>query len=313
LSSPSHTGSPTVSAVTVNWNGFKDTVDCVESLLRQTHSPAEIIVVDNASDCDDADRLAERFGNQVTILRNGTNIGCGPGYNTGIQHVLQKGDSEFILVLNNDVVAHPRMIESLVEAARERSRVGVVGPKIYYRDVDGRSDVLWATGGQTHLWSPQIHSLRGCGEVDEGQYDTSQRLDWVIGAVMLLRTSALRKTGLFNPRYFAGLEDAELCHEMGSHGYEVVYAPAARAWHGVNTTSRKLWIFYVNPPAHYYHIAKCFPWHAALYQFALMPLTFARWTVLFLVRIRNPRALLRSAADSRRFIAMWLHQRTTRR
>ena len=161
------------------------------------------------------------------------------------------------------------------------------------------------------MWSPQIHSLVGCGEIDEGQHDVPGAREWVIGAVMLLRATALERSGLFNPRYFAGLEDAEICHQLRRMGYETQYAPAARAWHGVNTSSRKLWIFYVNPPAHYYHIANCFPWYAAAYQFMLMPVTFMRWAVLFALRIRNPRALWRSAADSRRFLAAWLQRPET--
>jgi len=237
-----------VSAVTVNWNGLDDTIECVQSLLAQTHHLAEIIVVDNASDGDDAERLVERFGQAVTLVRNSTNLGCAGGYNSGV-HVTTQPAPDYILAMNNDVVAHPGMVAELVKVAQSDHTIGIVGPKIFYHQLNGRSDIIWSAGGTINRWGLKIHKQRGDGEEDRPEFDVPRDVDWTSGAAILLTPDAFKDGGEFNPWYFIGHEDIELCLKAGAAGHRIVYAPKARAWHKVGASSRKVGITYADPAA----------------------------------------------------------------
>ena len=166
MSMTSGAGKATVIAVTVNWNGLNDTIECVNSLLSQTHALAEVVVVDNASDGDDADRLIAQFGPAVTIVRNSSNLGCAGGYNSGIHSLAVHPAPDYILAVNNDVVAAPDMVAELVNVAQSDRAIGIVGPKIFYHDLNGRRDVIWSAGGAIHRWGLKFHTQRGDGEED---------------------------------------------------------------------------------------------------------------------------------------------------
>ncbi|MFW6103412.1 MAG: glycosyltransferase family 2 protein, partial [Chloroflexota bacterium] len=172
---------PLVAAVTVNWNGLPDTIECVASLRHQSYDNLEVIVVDNASTGDDVARLAERFGDSVTVVCNETNLGCAGGYNSGIQYARTHSRPDYILAINNDVVADVDMVAALVHAAESDPTTGLIGPKIYYYDWNGRTDIIWSSGGHIHRWGLKIHSQRGDGEPDEGQFDTMEEVDWISG------------------------------------------------------------------------------------------------------------------------------------
>ena len=293
----------TVCAVTANWNGLDDTVECVRSLLAQTHPLAAIIVVDNASQGEDADRLVERFGAAITVVRNPTNLGCAGGYNTGIDYVLSHFAPDYILAINNDVVAHHRMVAEMVGAAGCDPRTGIVGARIYYYDWHGRKDVVWSAGGTIHRWGLKIHRQRGDGAVDGPEFDEPRDLGWASGAAVLVTPAALRDGGYFNTWYFIGHEDVELCLKASAAGHRIVYAPQAKAWHKVGASARKVGVSYADPAAYYYLIRHTFPTHVYLYHLALFPLLIARWGILFLARSRDRAQLRRFITDMKRFVS----------
>jgi GT2 family glycosyltransferase len=292
-----------VCAVTANWNGLEDTIECVRSLLAQTPPLAGIIVVDNASHGGDADRLVERFGTAITVLRNPTNLGCAGGYNTGIRHALSRFSPDYVLAINNDVVADPRMVAEMVGAAGRDPRIGIVGARIYYYDWHGRKDVVWSAGGTIHRWGLKIHRQRGNGAVDDPEFDEPRDLGWASGAAMLLTPAALRDGGYFNTWYFIGHEDVELCLKASAAGHGIVYAPRAKAWHKVGASAKKVGVSYADPAAYYYLIRHTFPMHVYLYHVALFPLLVARWGILFLVKSRDRAQLRRFITDMKRFVS----------
>jgi GT2 family glycosyltransferase len=292
-----------VCAVTANWNGLDDTIECVKSLLAQTHALAGIIVVDNASKGGDADRLVERFGSAITVVRNSTNLGCAGGYNTGINYAMSHLSPDFILAINNDVVADAAMVAEMVHATAQDPRIGLVGGRIYYYDWQGRKDVIWSAGGTIHRWGLKIHTQRGDGAADGPAFDAPRELDWASGAALLLTPAALRDGGFFNTWYFIGHEDVELCLKASAAGHRIVYAPHAKAWHKVGASAKKVGVSYADPAAYYYLIRHTFPTHVYLYHLALFPLLIARWGVLFLARSRDRAQLRRFVSDMKRFVS----------
>ncbi len=294
---------PSVCAVTVNWNGLSDTIECVDSLLAQTYPLAQIIVVDNASDGDDADRLTARFGKSITVVRNSSNLGCAGGYNSGIHYAMAGASTDYILALNNDVVAAPDMVSELVRCALTDPAIGIVGPKVFYYDWNGRRNVIWSAGGTIHRWGLKLHHQLGDGVESAVAFNQTRDVDWISGAAILITPAALKDAGYFNTWYFVGHEDIELCLKAGAAGHRIVYEPRAQAWHKVGASAKKVGITYADPAAYFYLIRQTFPSHVYVYHLALFPLLLVRWGLLYVATSRDRSQLRRFLVDFKRLLS----------
>jgi len=78
--------------------------ECFESLKKVTYPNHEVIVVDNASDGNDAQVLKEEFGDYIRLIQNDKDYGCGEGFNTGIRYALENSQPDYVLIMNNDIV-----------------------------------------------------------------------------------------------------------------------------------------------------------------------------------------------------------------
>src|SRR5919198_1275646 len=112
---------PLVSAVVVNWNGADCLPACLDSLLAQTWPELEILVVDNGSSDGSTALLRARYGAHVTLLESAVNLGFASGNNLAIRAA--KG--HYVALLNNDAVARPDWITTMVRAAEADPRVGM--------------------------------------------------------------------------------------------------------------------------------------------------------------------------------------------
>ncbi|NSW84032.1 MAG: glycosyltransferase family 2 protein [Syntrophothermus sp.] len=127
-----------MAVIVLNWNGWRDTIECLESLQRSTYPNYQIIVVDNGS-TDNSVKHIQSAHPDITIIENGRNLGYAGGNNAGIQYALEQG-VEFVLILNNDVKVEPKTVRAMVEVAKE-SGASIVGALV--KDIrDGK--VLFA-------------------------------------------------------------------------------------------------------------------------------------------------------------------------
>jgi GT2 family glycosyltransferase len=226
---------PKVSVVILNWNGLSDTMECLDSLKKITYSNCSVVVVDNGSKGNDVEALKTRFGNYISIIENDRNYGFAEGNNIGIRYALDNVKVDYILLLNNDMVVAPDFLSELVEATEKDISIGIAGPKIYYY---GEPNKLQSAGARINWWSG-ITSLIGCGEIDKGQFDHLNDVDWVVGGGLLIKRQVLERIGLLYRPYFAYFEEAEWCTRCKKAGYRVVYVPSAKLWHkGAATTAR---------------------------------------------------------------------------
>ena len=293
---------PKVSIITLNWNGLEDTRECLESLKKVTYANHEVIVVDNCSDGDDAEVLKRQFDGYIHLICNDKNYGCAEGFNTGIRHVMEDCNSDYILLMNNDVVVDPGFLDHLVEMAESDEQIGVVEPKVYYYDYHGRKDVIWSAGGSVRWWAPKIPHQLGQNDSDVSKYQTTTTVDWVSGAVFLLKRRLAEEIGLLDPWYFLGHEDVDYCLRAKKQGYQIVYVPSATVWHKVGVSARKAHITYADPTAYYHFVRQCFPLPVYLYQLLLFPALLSRWAILFLKENRDRHALWTFLGDFIRFV-----------
>ena len=293
---------PKVSVIILNWNGLEDTIECLESLRKVDYPNYEVVVVDNASDGNDAQELTTKFGSFIKVIQNDKNYGCGEGFNIGIRYALAHSNPAYIMIMNNDIVVAPDFMSELVETAETGEQVGIVGPKIYYYDYQGRNDVIWSAGGRIRWWSLKIHQQIGENDNDLPRYQKTTEMEWISGAVMLFKSQITEKAGLLNPWYFLGHEDIEFCLNARRHSYRIIYVPNSRAWHKVGASAKKAHITYADPSSYYYLIRHSFPLYIYIYHLLLLPVLIFRWGVLFIVKSRDIKALCRFFSDFNRFL-----------
>jgi hypothetical protein len=218
-----------VAAVIPNWNGEGRLKRCLESLQTQTRRFDEVIVVDNGS-TDGSAELA-----QVRLERN---HGFAVAVNRGITAA---AGADWIAILNNDVVLHPRWLELLLDSPAPSRRSA---------PPDSGADFAMLTGRTLQTRSPRLldgagDSLSlglaaarlGHGAPDDEPYDRPRSVFGVCFAAALINAEVFRRVGVLEERFFAYLEDAEFCLRAQLAGYRAWYEPMAVAWHEGSATS----------------------------------------------------------------------------
>lgn len=221
-------GAPRVVALVINYNGKDVTLQTLASLVRLDYEPLDLVVIDNGSSDGSWQAVEEQYP-QVTQLEVPENHGISHGMNVGIRHALDQG-YDYTLILNNDIEVHPAMVTEMVKLAETDERIGAVGPKAYYF---GDRERLWSTGGILR-WAESVTNERGDREMDRGQFDRDEEVDYVNGCAMLVRRAALERTGFWDATYFLGVEDADWCMRMKRLGYTCWYAHRAKLWHMIS-------------------------------------------------------------------------------
>jgi len=232
-----------VIVVTVNFNTAEDTTAFLQSLKQVKTSDIELstIVVDNGS--KDEYKLPENL-KQTKLIRSQTNTGFSGGYNIGMKEALQQG-ADYVLIVNNDTEMDPGMITNLLKVLESDPKIGVTTPKIYFaKGHEFHKDrykpnelgkVFWFAGGHTD-WNNVMSIHRGIDEVDRGQYDKTEEIDFASGCCMMFKREVLEKVGLLDDRYFLYYEDADLNERVKRGGYKVYYVPTAKLIH-INAAS----------------------------------------------------------------------------
>ncbi len=231
--------SPLVSVVILNWNGKEYLRECLDSVLRSTYAPLEIIFVDNGSTDGSVDYVKSVYPS-VLILENGKNLGYAEGNNKGIE--LSKG--KYVVTLNNDVIVEPDWLEKPVEYFENDDLLAVVGCRqmSYYDHSIG--------DGFFHYPSPEL-TFERIGHGDS--YDIHSSLavpGYVIsvnGGSAIYRRDLFIKLGGFDRNFFAYHDETDLCMRLFLGGWKCLYAPQAVVYHkdGASFKKRKgMWLYY---------------------------------------------------------------------
>ncbi len=233
-----------ITVVTVDFNSHEETHNLLASLRKVDHGSFDlsVIVVDNASKISlSLTKEEEKF---ATLFTTEKNLGFTGGYNLGIKKALANG-ADYVVILNNDTLVDGRCFEEFLKNAKENPQCGIIVPKIYFAPnhefhkdrytAKERGKVFWYAGGFMD-WANVFSRHRGVDEVDNGQYDTSERMDFATGCCMFIPKNVLEKVGMFDEELFLYFEDADLSQRVIRQGYEILYDPTAVIWH-VNAAS----------------------------------------------------------------------------
>jgi GT2 family glycosyltransferase len=222
---------PLVYIIILNWNGYKETIDCLESLKKINYSNYKIVIVDNGS-TDDSVNIIEKKHPEIHLIINKKNLGYCEGNNIGMNYAF-KYKPDYILLLNNDVVVSPNFLEELVNVSECDKKIGLVGPKIYFESMP---DILWFAGGKMDYSTGKAEHI-GYLEKDKKQYDDILDTEYVTGCSVLIRTSIIKKLGGLDNSYFIYYEDIDLDFRLKKAGYKTLYAPKSMIWHKVSSAS----------------------------------------------------------------------------
>ncbi len=222
---------PPVTLVVLNWNAGETLLDCLQSLVAQDYPDFHVVVVDNNSTDGSPDTVKAKFS-QVNLICTGENRGFSAGNNVG----LRMAQSPFVVLVNPDIIVDdPEWLKKLISPTLADDTIGIVGGKLLFPD---KRTIQYA-GGVMNM-SQAFPEHLGGGEVDDGRFDTACEVDYVIGAVMVLRQEMLAQIGYLDEGYFLYYEDADLCARARRAGYKVWYIPEATAVHIESiTTDRK--------------------------------------------------------------------------
>lgn len=213
-----------VVSVILNTNRRADTLECLASLARQTHSRQHVIVLDNASTDGSPEAVRERFPD-VELVGLTDNQGYAGNNNVGIKLALERG-ADWVFVLNEDTVLDPGCLAGLVAQGVADSKVGIVGPLVFHHD---DKDVIQSAGGEMSKHLESWH--RGQNQKDAGQFSQPMHSDWISGCAILVRRSVIEQVGMLDARFFYYWEEVEWCLRARRAGWGIVMAPAARLWH----------------------------------------------------------------------------------
>jgi GT2 family glycosyltransferase len=214
---------PKVSCIILNWNGWRDTLECLDALRRCTYQPLEVIVVDNASTNDSVVRIHAAHP-EITLLQSATNAGFAAGNNIGIRHALAHG-SDYVWLLNNDTKPAPESLSALVATAMSDKKIGAVASVCYFAHAPSTIQA-WA-GSRINLWI-------GYSRLITQPEGAIGRIDSLNGTSMLVTRSALADVGLLDEGFFLYWEDTEFCLRLRKNGWRIAAAPDSHVLHRVN-------------------------------------------------------------------------------
>ena len=218
-----------LSIIIPHHNGEELLFNCLESILNHISiQDFEIIVVDNGSIDNSADKAKEKFPS-INLLKSETNLGYSGGCNFGAKNA--KG--EYTIFLNNDTLHTKNWIEELIVFLDKNPQAGAAQPKIL--NATNRDTFDYAGGAGGYIDKYCFPFVRGrifnSLEKDSNQYDDVKKIFWASGAAFIIRTELLRELNYFDNIYFAYMEEIDLCWRLQALGLGIWNVPTSVVYH----------------------------------------------------------------------------------
>lgn len=220
--------------IILNWNGIADTLECLDSLQKQSYKNFTILVVDNGSS-DNSKELLNKYQSKhsknTEVIYNQKNFGFAGGVNTGIEWALND-DYQYIALFNNDAIADKDWLLNLTEAINE-DEIGISTGLLLHKD----EKTIDSTGDWYTTWGLPFPR----GRNKKASIAAKQGLVFgATGGASLYKTEMIREIGLFDDDFFAYYEDGDISFRAQLAGWKIKYNPKAIAYHEQGATSNKI-------------------------------------------------------------------------
>jgi GT2 family glycosyltransferase len=223
--------------VILNWNGAEMLRQFLPSVVAFSEGEdTEIVVADNASTDASCEMVKTEFP-AVRLIRLKENFGFAEGYN----RVLEQVEAEYVVLLNSDVEVTKGWLKPLTDYLDAHPDVAAVQPKLLSQRDKSRFEYAGACGGYIDRYGYPFCRGRifDTVEEDHGQYDTPADIFWASGAALCIRLQDYREAGGLDARFFAHMEEIDLCWRLRSRGRRLLCVPASRVYHVGAATLKK--------------------------------------------------------------------------
>ena len=227
-------GMDKVAVVILNWNGCEMLRSFLPSVVRC--SDTEIYVADNGSTDASVEMLRQEFPSVHLIILD-KNRGFAEGYNLALQQV----SAEYVVLLNSDVEVTGHWLAPLVDYMDAHPEVAACQPKIRSWRHKERFEYAGAAGGFIDRYGYPFcrGRIMGVVEEDNGQYDTVVPVFWATGAALFIRLKDYQDAGGLDGRFFAHMEEIDLCWRLRARGRMLVCVPQSTVYHVGGATLKK--------------------------------------------------------------------------
>lgn len=209
--------------IILNYNGYEDTLECLQSLISLDYPNFDVIVCDNASPNGSEKYIREwiaktRF-KHVHFIQTGKNLGFAGGNNVGIRYAMMHG-AQYIWLLNNDTTVEPDALTAMVEQMQKEKSIGICGSKlISYHD---KTKIAGLGGWYNPVFGTSGHIMN--------EKELSENLSYIIGASMLFRREVFERVGLLQDDYFLYYEELDIAERIKKY-YKMTVALNSIVYH----------------------------------------------------------------------------------
>ena len=216
--------------IILNYNGWRDTIECLESVLKSDYENFKIVVCDNASGDDSVDRInawifENDYGDKIKLLTAQKNNGYNAGNNIGLRYALEKSNCKYFWILNNDTEVGRQALKQMIECQKETNCSGVGSVLMEY----DQREIIQCAGS---LIDYENFGLTGVGSGKIfSDLESNLKIDVLPGASFLITRSIIEKIGLFDENYFLYCEELELAARIKAVAEKITYAKDSFVYH----------------------------------------------------------------------------------
>lgn len=226
-----------IAVVILNWNGCEMLRSFLPSVVACSEADGAVVyVADNGSTDQSVEMLQQEFPG-VRCLVLGQNYGFAEGYNRALKLV----DAEYVVLLNSDVEVTEHWLRPMVDYLDVHPEVAACQPKIRSWRQKQMFEYAGAAGGFIDCYGyPYCRGrVMEVVEEDKGQYDTVRPVFWATGAALFIRLKDYQETGGLDARFFAHMEEIDLCWRLRARGRGLVCVPQSVVYHVGGATLKK--------------------------------------------------------------------------
>ncbi|MCA0429375.1 MAG: glycosyltransferase family 2 protein [Bacteroidetes bacterium] len=215
-----------IAVVILNYNGSHFLKKYLPNIIVNS-TQATIYVVDNGS-TDDSINYLNTIDN-IKIIKINKNLGYTGGYNFALK---QLNETYFVL-LNSDIEVTPNWLIEPINLLNNNEEIAVCQPKLLDLNNKTKFEYAGAAGGFIDKYGYPFCKGRlfETLEEDKEQYNNTEEIFWASGACLFIKSEIFKKTGGFDEKYFAHMEEIDLCWRIKNMGYKIFYEPKSIVYH----------------------------------------------------------------------------------
>jgi len=219
-----------ICAIILNYFGYKDTISCVKSLVKQQIS--RIVILENSGCNNEKEKLKSAFEklSQVDIIASHDNLGFAGGVNYILKQYLPSSFDTFLL-LNNDTLVPHNQIKKLVSGMRD-DFLDCASPVIYHYP---EKNIIWSEGNYYN----QI-----TGFITRRSLNLPGEMFHLTGCCLLIKRIVFETVGLLDESFFMYGEDVEFCSRAKKDGFKIGVVPESTIYHRASSSAQNNSLFY---------------------------------------------------------------------